>query len=240
MKHSPRAPARLPGAYASIVLLCAACTPHFLSGVAYPKRDWPVARIETRGGVEYGATTEAGVLFLGRTASTGPCRVHYFLGDQLVVEDGAIEALGTTLHRARIDLKHHNAPLWYRDLGSDDPLVALVLYGESVDEVAVRKASREFVTGDVLDDPGVSLPLGTPLFRTADDGTRCFAGLVAGSAAIERGGRTERYVVFAGIDRLRELLLQPEPHPRVLEVDFRPDGIRVERAVAPVTASEKR
>ena len=67
--------------------LLGGCSGWFFSGVPYPDRTRPVVRIETRGGVEYGAATAVGVLFLGRTAASGPCRVRFFLGEQPLVCD---------------------------------------------------------------------------------------------------------------------------------------------------------
>ena len=79
-------------AIALAMAISTSCTHHLLSGVPLPDRSRPVAMIETRGGVEYGATTTEGILFLGRTATEGPCRVHYFLGGRAtpMIEDGEI------------------------------------------------------------------------------------------------------------------------------------------------------
>ena len=95
-----------------VVLATAGCSGWFFSGPDYPDRSRPLARIETQGGIEYGATTEFGVLFLGRTATEGPCRVRMFLGEQLIVDDGKIEPFGAGIWRASIDLVGQGAPLW--------------------------------------------------------------------------------------------------------------------------------
>ncbi|MFO0275767.1 MAG: hypothetical protein ACK533_00665, partial [Planctomycetota bacterium] len=74
--------------------LLSGCATWFFSGEDRIDRSRPVALVETTGGVEYGATTEFGVLPLGRTATSGPCRVHYFLGPTRVIESGTLDAAG--------------------------------------------------------------------------------------------------------------------------------------------------
>ncbi len=215
--------------------LLGACTASLFSGVQYPERNQPVARIETRGGVEFGATTQAGILFLGRTATEGPCRVHYFLGPQLIIEDGTIEATSSVYFRADIDLRHQNAPVWTRKLDPTDQLVALALRGALVQRIPVRLARHDDISGDVLEHPGVPLPVGTGIFRRdpddPDDQRLAFVGLVAGEATIDSGAAAGRYLVFTGIDRLRELDLEPRLHPAPSEIKFRPDGIHVRRTI---------
>ena len=76
------------------LLILPACTAHLFSSVDVVDRSRPVVRIETRGGTEFGAATELGILFLGRTATEGPCRIHYWLGPDPVTTDGTIEHAG--------------------------------------------------------------------------------------------------------------------------------------------------
>lgn len=217
----------------SAALLCAAvvspgCSAHLLSTPnPPPSDDRPVVRIETRGGVEFGAATDHGILFLARTAQDGPCRVHYFLGDQVFVEDGVIENVGGVIYRASIDLDHQQAHLLGRDVTADDRLIALSMDGASVRESSLRLSTSPGVGGDVLDWPGRRLPVGTPLF-VREDGALLLAGLVAAEAKLaDRDGDDRRFVVFAGADRLREMLLEPVPHPAPRRIKHRPDGISV-------------
>ncbi len=209
-------------------LLAVGCSHGLFSGVDVPDRSRPVARIETRGGVEYGATTAAGVLFLGRTATEGPCRVHYFLGEVAtpLVEDGRIRHVGGVYYAAEIDLKTQAVPLLEREATADDALLAIVHAGTGTRELPVRLARGEGLEGDVLEWPGEPLPAGTGVFARGDDGLR-FAGLVAGEAVVDANGASDRYLVFTGTDRLREALATPRPHPRATRVLHRPDDISV-------------
>jgi hypothetical protein len=221
----------------TLAVLAGGCTANLLSGIPFPDRSRPVAMIETRGGVEFGATTDHGILFLGRTAQEGPCRVHFFVGQDVHVEDGTIEAAGGGFHRAVIDVQHQAVPLLARSLGPHDELMALTFDGSSVGEVAVRRATEEGIEGDLLVPPAERLAAGTGLFVRADPddpipGWR-LAGLVAGEARLETGARTARYIVFSGPDRLRELQLVPMPYQDPPEIVFRPDGVSTVRAPRP-------
>ena len=205
-------------------LSASGCSNWFLSGVPYPDRTRPVVRIETRGGVEYGAATELGVLFLGRSAKRGPCRVHYFLGEQLLVDDGEIEAFGGVFWRAELGRRHSAARLWTSPVGPGDELIAIVIDGGRAVDVPVRVAQLEGVHGDVLGVPPRALPAGTPLFVAKDD-QMCFVGLVSAEASVSVPGQLERrYVLFAGIDALRRALELPENDRADVRIEYRPDG----------------
>ena len=58
-----------------------------------------------------------------------------------------------------------------------------------------------------------------------------FAGLTAGAAVDEASG--ERFYVYAGVDRLREMLAIPTPHPQDYEPKYRPDDVPVRKPVKP-------
>lgn len=229
-KMSPRPTHRrspLPGLALLALMSLSSCTHWFFSGIPTPQRTRPVARIETRGGVEYGATTRHGILFLGRTATSGPCRVHYYLGRTPVVEDGVIEPAGGIYYRAAIDLKHQNVHLIDRDVTADDQLMAIRFEGDDDDSrIDVEMvAETAAVSGDLLVDPGLDLPVGTGLFTWGPKSDLLFVGLVA--AEMELDGQS--YLSFAGVDRARESLITATQHPSNPSVVHRPDGISVIR-----------
>ena len=74
------------------------------------------------------------------------------------------------------------------------------------------------------------LPAGAGVFCKTDDGLR-FVGLVAGKATLEGPGGARSFYVFAGMDRVREMLAIPKEHPRRTEPKFRYDDIIVDRPV---------
>ena len=135
---------------AGLALLVSSCSTGLLSGELFPSREAPVARIETTGGVEFGATTREGILFLGRTAQSGPCRVLHLIGPSPSVEDGVIEHKGGVFYIADMDLKHQNIPILPRQLRPEDELVAMFLDGIEVKQMPVQLANDPDVQGDVL------------------------------------------------------------------------------------------
>lgn len=214
-------------------LLLPSCSGWLFSGYDDFDRSRPVVLVETTGGVEYGATTEFGILTLGRTATDGPCRVHFFLGPTPLIEDGQVRTTGSTFCLAEMDLKSQQVRVFDRALTAEDELVAMWTEdGKETTTVDVALASAPGVTGDVLQDPGRELPAGAAIF-VDDDGELRFAGLVAGKAVLQGAPGSGTYYVFAGLDRVREMLAVPEVHPTDYETRFRPDDITVRKPVRP-------
>ncbi|MBK8100426.1 MAG: hypothetical protein IPK26_25290 [Planctomycetes bacterium] len=209
---------------AALLPLLASCSHWFVSGVPQTDRSRPVALVETTGGIEFGATTEFGILTLGRSAAAGPCRVHYFLGPTPMIEDGRLEATGSAFTLARIDLETQPLRVLDRPLTPDDSLLAMwTPDGTEERVVEVTLAREEGVDGDVLQDPGEALPQGAAVLLRTPHGLR-FCGLVAARATVDNH-RT--YYPFAGVDRLREMLAVPATFPRNERVRYRPDDISV-------------
>ena len=207
------------------------CSAWLFSGEDWIDRSRPVAFVETTGGIELGATTEFGVLTLGRSATEGPCKVHYFLGPTPLIEDGEIVATGSTFHLADIELKTQFAVCLDRDPTPADTLVAMWMPDpRSSTEVPVKLSTDPDAQGDLLVADGPVLPAGAGVFCKTDDGLR-FVGLVAGKATLEGPGGARSFYVFAGMDRVREMLAIPKEHPRRTEPKFRYDDIIVDRPV---------
>ena len=167
---------------------------------------------------------------------SGPCRVHYLLGPTPVVENGDLQATGSVFTRAEIDLKTQQVRTLDRSPTEDDELLVMWLPdGRNVRTVGVDLAEAAAVRGDVLADPGTALPAGaTVLCRgTGTDDVWLFAGLIAGRATLRDGDGEHTYYVFAGVDRLRELLAQPAPHTVDMRPKYRTDDISILRPVPP-------
>ncbi len=217
-----------------VLLAFASCSWGLFSGVETVDRTRPVALIETTGGVELGATTEFGILTLGRTATRGPCRVYYFLGPTPLVEDGTVVATEGPFCTAQIDLRTQSVRVLDHS-PTNEPLKAMwTSDGAQVTTIDVQLARDEGVSGDVLADPGQDIPAGAGVFAEVDEKLR-FVGLVSGRATVQGDNGVRAYYTFAGVDRVRELLAVPSRWPVDYEPRFRPDGINV---LKPIT--EKR
>ena len=142
-----------PGVLAAALLLTG-CTEWFFSGEHYMDRSRPVALVETTGGVELGATTEFGILTLGRSATEGPCRVRYLLGPTPLVDDGQLESTGSVFTRAEIDLKHQAARVFDRAPSADDDLVVMwTPDGSTVHTVSVELAASDSIEATCCTTP---------------------------------------------------------------------------------------
>ena len=221
---------------ALFVALCAgltSCAAHLFSrAIPLPDRSRPVVRIETRDGVEYGAATSEGILFLNQQGSSGPCRVHYFLGQRLLTESGEIVPFAGVYHQAAIDLKHQWAPVLTRDILPTDQLFVILMRGGDVKYVRVRLATDEGVEGDALQWPGRELPAGAGVWVRRDVKTYIFAGLVSALAEVTGAdGKSRKYYLFTGPARLREALAQPRRMFPRTKIKHRPDDISVIKKV---------
>ncbi|MFK7739620.1 MAG: hypothetical protein AB8H80_04790 [Planctomycetota bacterium] len=217
-------------------LLLPSCSVWFFSGErhSWVDRTRPVALLETTGGVELAATTEFGVLSLGRTATDGPCRIHYFLGPTPLIETGKIQPTGSMFAEAVLDLKTQAARILDRQPDEyDEFYVMWTPNGTTVETVSVERVSGEGLNGDLLQDPGVELPAGATLLCRDIHGKILFAGLIAGRANVTGGAAAGTYYVYAGTDRVRELLAIPQQFPVDEVPHYRPDGITTMRAIPP-------
>lgn len=215
----------------AIVLLAMlpSCSVWFFSGEKWIDRSRPVVLLETTGGVEFGAATEFGVLTLGRTAGEGPCRVHYFLGSTPMVDSGTLGPTNSVFSLADIDLKTQAVRVLDRYPAEDDELIAMwTPEGQTARSVDVRIAQAEGVSGSVLEYPGEDLPPGACILRRGAAEDVQFVGLVAYKATYAGPAGDERhYYVYAGLDRLREMIAEPKRHPEDLVPKHRPDDITV-------------
>ncbi len=220
-----------------LAMLCctiaSSCTAFFFSGVYFPDLTRPVALIELRGQeAKLGATTSEGIIFLNDTSAAGPCRVHYFLGPDLIVDDGEVRGFSGTYTEAQIDLKTQAVPVLTRDLTAADELVAVLLVGNDVERVAVELANDGIATGYALKWPGRDLPAGTGIFRIdtgRNEGDLQFVGLASDLVEHRSDAGVTRYITFTGPARMREALATPRPMFTVRPVKHRPDGITIRR-----------
>lgn len=209
------------------------CSAHWFSSVPSIDRTRPVALIDVRGQAsKLGATTNEGIMFLDQAGAKGPCRVHYFLGGDLIQDDGVIEPLEGVYSRAVIDLKTQAVPVLRRELTAEDELLAIVLVGRSVENVSVSLTTHQAVKGYALDWPGRDLPAGTAIFTYqtgAHAGELTFVGLASGLATLDIGGTKTKFITFAGPARMREAMANAKPLFQRRKVIHRPDGISISR-----------
>ena len=84
----------------------------------------------------------------------------------------------------------------------------------------------------MLNDPGQDLPAGASLFVRERNDLR-FVGLVAGKASFDCAPGAGSFYVYAGVNRIREMLAVPEVYPTEYETKFRLDDITVRKPIQP-------
>lgn len=75
----------------------------------------PTVRIETPGGVELGASTDYGLVFLGRTARSGEIDVTAWYGDGPSIERAVIEPVTADFCTAETEIRLPSVPLAFED-----------------------------------------------------------------------------------------------------------------------------
>ncbi|MBL8862249.1 MAG: hypothetical protein JNK02_09580 [Planctomycetes bacterium] len=152
----------------------------------------PTLVVETNGGRELGVATDWGVVFLGRTARSGPARVTAWFGDGPSLERTVIEPIGPELCTVEAPIRLPDVPIDFRD---PRPGETLLVFGRDA-----RGPWSESVT--VVEDPRVLGLLTTLPARLAQGADQVGAGVYS----IPVGGdtRTKRLVgLAAGTIRLR-------------------------------------
>ncbi len=183
--------------------------------------------IDTDGGRELGVSTEHGVVFLGRTARSGPVLISAVYGDGPGIESSVIEPLGGGLYTAETEIRLPVAPMSFRTPRPGKDVVVKGRRGR--DEWSVRTS--------VISDPDVDGMLLRPRGElTSDesqvgagvyikeDGRELLVGLVSGTLELERqGGGTKRYVTVVGPADLWRLVTYRREYQRKRRWVYRED-----------------
>lgn len=190
----------------------------------------PVVAIETPGGTELGVNTDLGILFAGRTSQAGPCKLTVFFGATPVVENGEIQELRGGLYQTRTVARTASAPILMEHPLPGESLQLMGVRDGQVYTQSVSLAGDDDVSGNVLAVPSGFTPdqVGAPLF-VERDGRRYLVGLVKALARLEGGDGAREFLVFSGLEQLRDAMLQRQPAVREAEVIYRDDEIRTLR-----------
>lgn len=147
----------------------------------------PTVLVRTSRGIELGASTIHGVVFLGTTATSGEADVMAWFGDGPSLEPSLVETIGGGLYTVDVDIDLPAVPLTF-DLPPDG--TPLEIRGRDSAGPWVR-ASRSVVDpladGLLLDVPDESLPassLGAGVYVRDRRGELRLLGLLSGRALL--------------------------------------------------------
>ncbi|MBI3819996.1 MAG: hypothetical protein HY286_14970 [Planctomycetes bacterium] len=201
-----------------------------LLGASCASTPWPRGgvMVQTEHGVEQGVSTPYGVLFLGKTASAGPCEIVTFFGDGPSIESGRIRNISDQLYQVEVDLRIPTSEVSFTYPSEGDDLILGVSDGSSTQFYNTRIVNDATVRGTAVEMPGgLTMPAaaGAPLFRR-EDGRYRVVGLVSGVARYETANGKREVLTYLGprdlvpaamFDRERQ-----RPRPQV----HREDSIR--------------
>jgi len=202
---SPRRalPLPLPVLMLAVSLLAACSTTRTLAN--------PTLEVRTPQGVELGVSTEYGVVFLGRTARSGPVDLTAWFGDGPSVEVTVIEPLGGGLYTAETEIRLPTVPMTFRTPVPGQEVTVRGRRGREDWEEIVKVVSDPRVTGILIQIPGqlrdAPDQIGAGVYVSEGEHEVLFVGLVSGRLRlIDADGRSADYLTVMGPDEMWRLV----------------------------------
>ena len=172
----------------------------------------PTVVVETSAGTELGASTDYGVVFLGRTAQSGRVHITAWFGDGPQTESSVIEPVGSGVYTAETEIRLPEVRMSFRELRP----------GSNVLVIGRRRGELWQRTVSVKKDPrvdGILLPamgpiennpdqVGAGVFVVPDDDEhkKELVGLVSGTLVLTDATGTKRYTTVVGVRDLWRLV----------------------------------
>lgn len=164
----------------------------------------PTLMITTSGGTELGVSTDYGIVFLGRTAKSGPIQVTAWFGDGPNIEKSVIEPIGGGIYTAETEIR-----LPTIELAFEEPRPGTTLYVNGHDEQGawsepVVVQSDERVLGLVTTIParlrGASSQVGAGVYVRREENVNSgrLIGLVSGRVTLGTGTEAREYLTVVG------------------------------------------
>lgn len=164
----------------------------------------PTLLVRTSGGSELGVSTDYGVLFLGRTARSGPVEITAFFGDGPNIEKTVIEPVGGGVYTAETEIRLPEVEMSFNDPVEGEILVVIGRdeNGPWSERVEVEEDPRVLGMITTVPDRLENAPdqVGAGVYRILDaEATRKkLVGLVSGKIVLEGGGGRREYLTVVG------------------------------------------
>lgn len=164
----------------------------------------PTLTIETKNGSELGVSTDYGIVFLGRTARSGPARVTAWYGDGPSIEKTVIEPVGGGIFTAETEIRLPEIPMSFDD---PRPGTTLLVIGRThagpwSAQVTVQDDPRVLglvttVPKELLDAPD-QIGAGVYLVPDGDMAQRKLVGLVSGRMLLGTQDAQREFLTVVG------------------------------------------
>lgn len=172
----------------------------------------PTLDIRTEHGRELGVSTDHGIVFLGRTARSGPIDVTAWFGDGPSIEPSVIEPIAPGVCTAETEIRLPSVPLWFDDPRPGDELLLIGRRDGELWERKVTVRSDPRVHGILIDPPpemrGRPDQIGAGLY-VLPEGDReklSLVGLVSGSVTLRTDQGERELLAVAGPQQLWRLV----------------------------------
>ncbi len=179
------------------------------------------------GASELGVSTDHGLVFLGRTARSGPIQVTAWFGDGPSVEFTVVEPLGGGLFTAEPQIKLPRVPMSFTTPAPGQSLRLVGRRGGAKWSADVRVRKVEGVSGLLVDIPPqieqFDGQVGAGLYLVGERELE-LVGLVTGIVEITGPeGASVRYLAAVGPDQLWRLVTYKRDFPRQRKYIYRAD-----------------
>jgi hypothetical protein len=190
----------------------------------------PVLEVRgAEGATELAVSTDYGLVFLGRTARSGPIEVTAWFGDGPSIEFTVVEPLGGGLFTAEPQIRLPRVPMSFETPRAGQTLRLIGRRGRSKWSADVTVRSDKAVAGLIVDVPGEladkpgQAGAGLYLAGPGEHDLR-LVGLVTGEVEVTAAdGGARRYLTAVGPDQLWRLVTYRRNFPRQRKFVYRAD-----------------
>jgi hypothetical protein len=173
----------------------------------------PMLEIRTQNGTELGVSTDYGVVFLGRTAQSGPLEITAWFGDGPSIESSVIEPIGGGLYTAETEIRLPQVSMSFDD---PRPGSTVVVFGRNAGGVWQRElkvASDPQVLGMILPIPSElqnapdQIGAGVYIIPEIGEEAKILVGLVSGRITLKSKDGERSYLTVVGPEDLWRLVV---------------------------------
>lgn len=190
----------------------------------------PVLEIRGPEASELGVATDYGLVFLGRSARSGPVLVTAWFGDGPSVEQAVVEPLGGGLFTAEPEIRFPRVPVSFETPAPGTRLMAVGRVGPARWESVVTVRADPRVEGILITIPGeavdneAQIGAGLYLFDKDKPQDRRLVGLISGRLELtDADGAVQRYLTVVGPDQLWRLVTYRRDYPHRRKFVYRDD-----------------
>jgi hypothetical protein len=179
----------------------------------------PMLEIRTRGGSELGVSTDYGVVFLGRTARSGPVEITAWFGDGPNIEKSVIEPVGNGIYTAETEIRLPQALLTFENPKPGTKLLVIGRTAKGLWKNWVVVESDPRVLGIVtsipleLQDAPDQVGAGVFIVPEEDETQKRLVGLVSGRIALRTAQGEREFLTVVGPTDLWRLVSHRREQP---------------------------